>query len=124
MKAMKINTKRLFSSLLALMMVVNMVPPELAFAVETDGSDLCPHHTEHTEDCSYMAPTEEQPCTHEHTEECYTGETSCAHVHNESCYSDGSIPSGGEEKRGRRLYPRLLRGQWMCAPCARLLSHT
>ncbi len=98
MKTMRVNTKRLFSSLLSLMMVVNMVPPELTFAAETDGSGLCPHHTEHTEDCSYMAPTEEQPCTHEHTEECYTGETSCAHVHNESCYSDGSIPAGGEEK--------------------------
>ncbi len=34
----KINTKRLFSSLLALMMVVNMVPPPLAFAAETDGT--------------------------------------------------------------------------------------
>ncbi len=34
----KINTKRLFSSLLALMMVVNMVPPPLAFAAETEGT--------------------------------------------------------------------------------------
>ncbi len=31
---MKIRTKRLFSSLLALMMVVNMIPPPMAYAVE------------------------------------------------------------------------------------------
>ncbi len=70
MKAMKINTKRLFSSILALMMVVNMVPPPLAFAAETDGSGLCPHHIGHTEECGYIASSEGQPCQHVHDDTC------------------------------------------------------
>ncbi len=70
MKTMKINTKRLFSSLLSLMMVVNMVPPPLAYAAETAGTGLCPHHTGHTSECRYVAPTDGQPCQHEHDDAC------------------------------------------------------
>ncbi len=98
MKTMTNKAKRLFSSLLSLMMVINIAPPPLAFAAETYGSGFCPHHTEHTDECGYIAPTGEQPCNHEHTEECYKEGASCTHEHDGSCYSDGLIPSEGEGK--------------------------
>ncbi|EOS41486.1 hypothetical protein C809_04304 [Lachnospiraceae bacterium MD335] len=34
-------------------------------------------------DCGYM---EAQPCTHEHTEECYKTVTECVHEHTDECY--------------------------------------
>lgn len=43
---------------------------------------LCEHHTEHTAECM-----EETPCTHAHTQDCYSRVKSCIHVHTQSCYS-------------------------------------
>lgn len=52
---------------------------------------LCEHHPEHTADCGYAEATESSPCTHEHTEDCYTTDENgeqilnCQHVHDETC---------------------------------------
>ena len=74
--------RRLLASLLSLVMVLTMLPTAaLATGIEDEG--LCPHHTEHTAECGYAAPTEGTPC---------------AHVHTTECYSDGTLPAEGEEK--------------------------
>ena len=88
--------KRFFSILTALALCLNLCPT-WAFAAEPDPA-LCPHHWEHTGECGYVAPTEGQPCGHQHTDECYAEETHCVHVHDETCYSDGQLPGEGEEK--------------------------
>jgi len=106
---MKHNANRLFSGFLALVMAVSLAVPPAAFAAEADKS-LCRHHPEHTGDCGYIAPTEGRPCSHEHTEECYTWETVCVHVHDENCLPDAApdapvqdedaapdVPSQGED---------------------------
>ena len=81
--------KRLFAVLASLCMVVSMVPT-IAFAQDSGTtigvSDLCEHHTEHTSDCDYTEGTPEQPCAHEHTDECYAIAGQCVHTaHDESC---------------------------------------
>lgn len=81
--------KRLFAVLASLCMAVSMVPT-MAFAQDSGTtigvSDLCEHHTEHTSDCGYTEGTPEQPCAHEHTDECYAIAGQCVHtVHDESC---------------------------------------
>ena len=81
--------KRLFAVLASLCMVVSMVPT-IAFAQDSGTtigvSDLCEHHTEHTSDCGYTEGTPEQPCAHEHTDECYAIAGQCVHTaHDESC---------------------------------------
>ena len=81
--------KRLFAVLVSLCMVVSMVPT-MAFAQDSGttigASDLCEHHTEHTSDCGYTEGTPEQPCAHEHTDECYAIAGQCVHTaHDESC---------------------------------------
>jgi len=81
--------RRVLSIITALALCLSMLPP-LALAAEADGTGLCPHHTEHTAECGYIAPTEGQPCTHEHTEECYTEAVSCTHAHDETC---GYVPA-------------------------------
>ena len=93
--------KRLLASLLSLAMVLTMLPSAaLAAGLEDEGR--CPHHTEHTADCGYVAAAEGTPCTHAHTAECYSngalpadGEEkeadACTHVHDAKCgYSEGS----------------------------------
>ena len=58
--------------------------PLTAFADDSGYTGgLCEHHREHNEECGYIEAAEESPCTHEHTEE---------------CYSDGKLPAEGEEK--------------------------
>lgn len=73
--------------------------PTSAFAAESncktiDTSGLCEHHTVHDDTCGYVEGIAESPCTHEHSEECYTTVTSCTHTHTEDCYPvlDDSIP--------------------------------
>ena len=62
--------KRLLASLMALCLLVGLFPTAaMAAGIEDEG--LCPHHTEHTAECGYAAPTEGTPCTHVHTEACY-----------------------------------------------------
>ena len=45
------------------------------------------HHTQHDDACGYSEGTAEVPCSHEHTEECYTQATKCVHEHMAECYS-------------------------------------
>ena len=80
--------KRILSLAMALFVILSMLPTA-AFAqdsgVAIGASGLCPHHTQHGADCGYTEGIPEQPCTHEHTEECYAPVTSCVHTHDESC---------------------------------------
>ena len=72
--------------LLAAALVFNTLPAS-GLAVSASGREvgLCEHHRSHTADCGYM---EAQPCTHEHTEECYTTVTECVHEHTDECYPE------------------------------------
>lgn len=79
-----------------------MLLPTSAFAAEDSGAaigtgGLCVHHMEHDEACGYVEGIAERPCTHEHSEDCYTKVTSCTHEHTGECYpaSDSSIPEDG-----------------------------
>lgn len=85
--------------------------PQTASAVSiqrtaADSSSLCEHHTEHNGDCGYSEGSEGTPCTHQHSEDCYTEITECAHEHDEGCYletgdsvSDNTAtPSNAEER--------------------------
>ncbi len=82
--------KKIWSLALCLCMIVSCLPVS-AFA-EAD-SGLCEHHHEHTAECGYVAAVEGQPCTHVHTDDCYSI-AQCAHEHNESCgYSEGTPAS-------------------------------
>ena len=82
--------KRILSLTMALFVTVFMLPSAV-FADPMDSgaiviSDgLCEHHTQHDEGCGYTEGVSEQPCIHEHTEECYALVTNCVHTHNESC---------------------------------------
>lgn len=91
------HRKRKVNRLLALLLCFCMVIPStgnLVFAAPAD-SNLCDHHTVHTEDCGYREGREGNPCNHVHDETCgYVAPTeaiSCAHVHDETCgYADAS----------------------------------
>ncbi len=97
--------KRLFAAFVSLCMIVPMLPT-MAFAeagaqdsgIVTSASGLCEHHTQHDSACGYTEGTAEIPCSHEHTEDCYTLVTECVHEHTAECYSDGILPVDGEEK--------------------------
>ena len=86
--------KRLLSLLTAAALVLSLVPAE-ALAAETGA---CEHHTQHDANCGYSEAVPESPCTHVHTQECYSSATQCVHAHTEQCYSDGVLPAEGEEK--------------------------
>jgi len=95
--------KRFISALTALALVVSMVPTPGLAAGTADSEGLCPHHTEHTTECGYLAPSVGAPCIHEHTAKCYTlgvlpeedstyiidedaeNLLDCPHVHDEEC---------------------------------------
>lgn len=76
---------------ICLLAVVGMVVllSSMAMAVMTEQEitpENCPNHAEHDESCGYVEAVEGQPCSHEHTDECYVdGELNCQHVHDESC---------------------------------------
>lgn len=72
--------------LMAAALIFNTLPAS-GLAVSASGREagLCEHHTEHTPDCGYR---EAQPCTHEHTEECYKTVTECVHTHTDECYPE------------------------------------
>ena len=87
--------KRPLALLLSVAMMFSMSgTPVYAADVETGASAVCPHHV-HDETCGYSEGT---PCTHEHTDDCYTLVTQCVHEHTAECYSDGMLPAEGEEK--------------------------
>ena len=94
-KAMR---KRIFAAFVCLCMMMALVP-SMAYAGDTVSvGGLCEHHTQHDDACGYSEGTAEVPCSHEHTEECYTQATKCVHEHTAECYSDGVLPADGEEK--------------------------
>ena len=62
--------------------------------IVTSASGLCEHHTQHDESCGYTEGTAEIPCSHEHTEDCYTLVTKCVHT-----------PYGRLLPCGRHRYP-------------------
>lgn len=94
--------KKRIVSLTMVLALCLMLLPASAFAAEDSGAaigtgGLCAHHTEHDEACGYVEGSAESPCTHEHSEDCYTEVTSCTHEHTSDCYpaSDSSIPEDG-----------------------------
>ena len=92
---MKQKWKRPLALLLSVAMMFSMSgTPVYAVDMETGASAVCPHHV-HDETCGYSEGT---PCTHEHTDNCYTLVTQCVHEHTAECYSDGILPAEGEEK--------------------------
>ena len=92
---MKQKWKRPLALLLSVAMMFSISGiPVYAADVETGATAVCPHHV-HDETCGYSEGT---PCTHEHTDDCYTLVTQCVHEHTAECYSDGILPAEGEEK--------------------------
>lgn len=86
--------QRRICSLLLAGLVALTSPWTMAFAndaglqeegITVDSSGLCEHHTQHNESCGYTVGMPEQPCTHEHTEDCYITAENCIHRHDESC---------------------------------------
>ena len=61
----------------------------------TTSVNLCAHHPVHTAECHYLEGMPGQPCTHEHSESCYTL-LDCQHIHGACGYSEGTpeIPCG------------------------------
>ena len=94
--------KKRIVSLTMVLALCLMLLPASAFAAEDSGAaigtgGLCAHHTEHDDTCGYVEGIAESPCTHEHSEDCYTEVTSCTHEHTGECYpaEDSSIPVDG-----------------------------
>lgn len=83
---MKWKSKKSLCVLLGLTVLLSGTPIS-ALAVSEDG--ICPHHAEHDENCGYAEAVEGQPCTHEHSEECYQI-TNCIHTCGEEC-SEGCV---------------------------------
>lgn len=84
--------KRLTAAFLCLCLLFTLIPAT-AFAEETPDSGtppaqstLCEHHPQHDESCGYTEGAAEIPCSHEHTDDCYTLVTACVHVHTAACY--------------------------------------
>ena len=95
------NRKRIISLAMVWVLCLILLPAS-AFAAEDSGAaigtgGLCAHHTEHDDTCGYVEGIAESPCTHEHSEDCYTEVTSCTHEHTRECYpaEDSSIPEDG-----------------------------
>ena len=101
--------KRLFAALLSVCLLFTLLPATAFAEGEADSgtppvqSALCEHHPQHDESCGYTEGTEGSPCSHEHTEDCYTLVTECVHEHTAECYPTESvsentaIPSEPEE---------------------------
>lgn len=78
-------------SLLVSLSLATVALPGQARAKTAGG--LCPHHTEHTEDCGYAEAAESGECTHVHDENCgYAEESECGHVHDADCGYGEGIP--------------------------------
>lgn len=89
--------RRLTAAFLCLCLLFTLLPATAFAEGEPDSgvlpaqSALCEHHTEHTADCGYTEGTAEIPCSHEHTEDCYTLVTECVHEHTAECYPAESV---------------------------------
>lgn len=89
--------KRILSILLICCMVLTMLPAT-ALAEESGqtgggvtASGLCEHHPAHDDECGYTEGTAGTPCSHEHTDDCYTEVTDCVHEHTKDCYPQNSV---------------------------------
>ena len=89
--------KRLFVALLSVCLLFTLLPATAFAEGEADSgtppvqSALCEHHPQHDESCGYTERTAEIPCSHEHTEDCYTLVTECVHEHTAECYPAESV---------------------------------
>ena len=89
--------KRLFAALLSVCLLFTLLPATVFAEGEPDSgpppaqSALCEHHPQHDESCGYTEGTEGSPCSHEHTEDCYTLVTECVHEHTTECYPAESV---------------------------------
>ncbi len=89
--------KRLFAALLSVCLLFTLLPATAFAEGEPDSgpppaqSALCEHHPQHDESCGYTEGTEGSPCSHEHTEDCYTLVTECVHEHTAECYPTESV---------------------------------
>ena len=90
--------KRILSLLLCVVMLFSICPQSaLAVGNEQTGgvtigtSGLCEHHPAHDDECGYTEGTAGTPCSHEHTDDCYTEVTDCVHEHTEDCYPQNSV---------------------------------
>lgn len=81
--------KWLLSLLISLSLAAVALPGQAR--AETTGG-LCPHHTEHTEDCGYAEAVDAKECMHVHDENCgYVEANECGHEHDEDCgYAEAS----------------------------------
>ena len=87
--------KRLLSLLLCGAMAFSLCP-QVVSAEGVRNSEqaiggLCEHHPAHDEACGYTEGTKGTPCSHEHTEGCYSLVTSCVHEHRLDCYPAESV---------------------------------
>lgn len=98
--------RRLTAAFLCLCLLFTLLPATAFAEGEPDSgvlpaqSALCEHHTQHTAGCGYTEGTAEIPCSHEHTEDCYTLVTKYVHTHTEDCYpaDDTATPSDAAGK--------------------------
>lgn len=82
--------KRWLALLMSVCLIGTMIPITARAENGSTGTGLCEHHTGHTEDCGYKAPTEGHECEHVHDESCgYQEASECTHVHTEACGENG-----------------------------------
>lgn len=100
-----LRKRRFLSVLLSLVLILGTIPiTAMAEQTESEGTGLCEHHPQHTDECGYTVGSEGTPCSHEHTGDCYTLVTSCVHEHTDECYPAESVsgntatPSETEEQ--------------------------
>ena len=88
------NMNKKIRKVISVVLTLCIIPSYIvthSYAVTTD----CTHHIEHTTDCGYMEAVAGQPCTHEHSENCFTL-LDCQHIHGDCGYSEGTpeVPCG------------------------------
>ncbi|MGN0365302.1 MAG: DUF6273 domain-containing protein [Suilimivivens sp.] len=82
--------KRWLAILMSVCLIGTMIPISARAENSSPETGLCEHHTEHTTECGYVAPTEGHECGHVHDEECgYQEASECTHVHTEACGENG-----------------------------------
>ena len=87
---LKRSGKRSLALLLSVCLIGTMTPVTARAESGSTNTGLCEHHTEHTNECGYIAPTEGQECSHVHDESRgYQEAGECTHVHTEECGENG-----------------------------------
>lgn len=91
------KAKKRFLSLLLCGAMLFSLCPQATFAAGAEAGGLCEHHPQHTAECGYTEGGEGTPCSHEHTEDCYTLVTECVHEHGPECYPEESAETAEAE---------------------------